>query len=315
MVFAGALWIVSWAFGRTSPIRDGADAATVSLIVLGAMLAPLANPYGLDLPRTWLAILRSPAIAELIVEHGSVWRTDAWYVLPLSVAFVAVWVSAGPDRWRASSLLALAWLVLMAQRVRHAPLFAIIALLALAELLPRSAVVAWLARRRIPVCDPSSARDSLPRWVWLSPILALALASLHFRLTGVSLAGPSRAPWPFELKPAIAAAVRTVGPGAPILNDMVLGGFLSHEVREARIFGDDRCELYGDDFLRGWITGDAGWFGAWVARYDVRVGVAQRGTALEAYLRATPGWREASSTRLFSLFLRAPAAPEASQHR
>lgn len=308
---AAGAWLGAWLLGRASPIRGRADALGLSLVAVGAGLAPLVNPYGIELLRTWSIILRSPAIAELIVEHASVWRTGSWYVLPLAAVYVAVWAGAGRDRWRPTNLLALLWLVLMFQRVRHAPLFAIAALLALAELLPRNPVTVWLALRGVQLRGtPSTARLVQPLVLGAST-MALAVACLLFQVTGLSLSGPHRGPWPFELKPALEAAVSSAGPRAPILNDMVLGGFLAKEVPQARIFGDDRCELYGDEFLRKWITGGADWFAPWVAEYDIRIAVAVRGTALDAYLHATPAWEQAASTASATLFLRAGRDAEA----
>lgn len=147
----------------------------------------------------------------------------------------------------------------------------------------------------------------------LAPIAALALASIHFQVTDRSLSGPRRGAWPFELKPAIEAAIRATGPGAPILNDMMLGGFLSYEVPDARIFGDDRCELYEEEFLRGWITGGGDWFARWVTAYDIRIAVARRGTALDAYLREASTWRLASGDGSVALFLRAGTAAESTR--
>lgn len=307
---AAVFWLALWLLGRgQAPVRSRTDVVAVALVALGAGLAPLANPYGLELLRTWSTILRSRAVAELIVEHGSLWRTGSWYVLPLAIAYLAVWVGAGRDRWRASSLLTLVWLVLMTQRVRHAPLFAIAALISLAELLPHCAVASWLAIRGARTSsDPPTIRPIRPLLMG-APVLALTFACIGFQITGRSLSGPRRGPWPFELKPAIEAAVASTGPGAPILNDMVLGGFLAQQVPQARIFGDDRCELYEEDFLRAWIGGSSEWFAGWVARFDVQIAVAQRGSALESYLRAAPAWGEVASTRAFALFRRAAGAP------
>lgn len=311
----GGYWLVRWLLGRATPVRDRADALTVALVLLGAVLSPLVNPYGLELLRTWSTIMRSSAVADLIVEHASVWRSDAWYVLPLAIVYLAVWTGAGDQRSSATNLVSLGWLALMLERVRHAPFFAIAALLSLAEILPRSAAATWLAARDVRVCDPASSRPAassprhLTRALGGAPVVVLVIASLHFQATGRSFSGPSDRTWPFALTPAIEAAARTEGPGAPILNDMSLGGFLSQEVPSARIFGDDRCELYSDAFLYGWVTGGSDWFARQVAVNDVRIAVARRGTALDAYLRAAQEWRPAASEASTTLFLRARAAP------
>lgn len=306
------IWTIAWATGRPSPVQSPAQAAGLAGLVLAAALTPLANPYGLELVRTWLAIVRSPVIAQLIVEHGSVWRTGSWYVLPFAAVYVLVYASAGAGRGRATALLPLVWLLLTLERIRHAPLFAIAALLALPELLPRSRIVAWLDRRRVEVCGGPAMRRGLPAMLWAAPPLLLALATIGFQLGRGQLSGPRLGRWPFALVDQLKSS-RLITKGAPVLNDMGLGGFLAHELPSLRVFGDDRCELYGDAFLRDWFRGDPAWFAGWVSRFDVRIAVTERGTPLEAYLRTTHAWREVSTAEPFVLFLRQEAALEESQ--
>ncbi len=301
---AAALWLGAWAAGRPSPIEDRAQALALAALSLAAMLTPLANPYGLELVRTWFAVVRSPVVAELIIEHGSVWRTGTWYVVPFAAVYFVVYLGAGDRRWRATSLMSLVWLILMFQRVRHAPLFAIAALLSLPELLPHGRAVAWLAQRRIDVCGRSVMSARLPGFIWVIPLAVLSIAAGRYQLTGHDSSGPRLGPWPFELKGVIEASSREAGQGAPVLNDMALGGFLAHEFPYLRIFLDDRCELYGDDFLREWFRGDRAWYAEWVTRYDIKLAVAEHGTPLDVYLRATPAWREVSSLPTATLFVR-----------
>lgn len=310
IALAGTYWLAAWAAGRRGPIRDRRGAVVLALILAGTALTPLANPYGVEMIRTWLAILRSPVIAESIVEHGSVWRTRSWHVLPLAILYIGAFLGAAGVRWRATSLLPLMWLVLMLDRVRHAPLFAIAALLALAEVLPTGHVAAWLARRRIDVCGNAARWVPIPRLLWIPFLVVLGASAVHLRVGGRSLVGPNRGEWPYELKPQLTEIVRAAH-GAPVLNDMSLGGFLSHEIPGIRIFGDDRCELYGDDFLRAWVRGERAWYEDWVLRFDVRIAVAVGGTPLYEYLLATPAWHQVSTLRTASLFVRAGAGDRA----
>lgn len=307
-----AFWLVSWARGAPSPVRHRSQAGALMMLVLGAALTPLVNPYGLEMVRTWSAIVGSPVVARMIIEHGSVWRTGSWDVLPFAVTFVVVFLgTTGGVRWRATSLLPLVWLALTLDRVRHAPLFAMAALLALAEMLPHSRLVARLARRGVEICGARPTPSRLPRPLWLAPLLVLALASLRARAGWGDSSGPQRGPWPFALKQVIEASARAAGPGAPILNDMALGGFLAHEVPGLRIFVDDRCELYGDAFLRDWLYGRGEWFAEWTTRFEVRLALAERGTPLDAYLRSTPAWREVGVLPSVSFFVRDVGARQA----
>ncbi|WP_232288225.1 hypothetical protein [Anaeromyxobacter sp. K] len=299
-----AVWITAWAIGRESPVSAPADALALCGVLAAGIAGTLLNPYGVDMIRTWLAIVRSPVIAEYIVEHASLWRTGAWYVVPLAAGYVAVAASSGRARWTATCALPLVWLVLALQRIRHAPLFAIAALIALAELLPRSGAAAWLARRRVEVAGPPRPAPVLPRAAWLAPLAALALVAVNHSVGGPSLAGPQRARWPYALVPRLDAAAGALGPGTPVLTEMVLGAFVAYNVPGVRIFGDDRCELYGDSFLREWYEGTPAFYARQVAEHDLHVALAARGSRLDAYLRADAAWREVESTPNAALFLR-----------
>ncbi|WP_245529795.1 hypothetical protein [Anaeromyxobacter dehalogenans] len=305
LALAAALWITTWATARPSPVTGPADALTVCGVLAAGMTGTLLNPYGVEMIRTWLAIVRSPVIAEYIVEHASLWRTSSWYVVPLAAGCAAVAASSGRARWTATCVLPLVWLVLMLQRIRHASLFAIAALIALAELLPRSGVAAWLARHGIDVTGPRRPAPALPRAAWLAPVAALALAALNHSVGGPSLAGPQRARWPYALVPRLDTAARAIGPRTPVLTDMVLGAFVAFNVPGVRIFGDDRCELYGDAFLREWYEGTPAFYARQVAEHDVRLALSERDSRLDQYLRGDVGWREVASTPRASLFVRA----------
>lgn len=306
---AGSWWLLRWRCGSTSPVHHRREAGWLLLILLGAALTPLVNPYGLEMVKTWLAIVRSPVIAETIVEHGSVWRTGTWYVLVLAAIYALLFLSAGAVRWRATSLLPLVWLVLMLQRVRHAPLFAMAALVALPGLLTASGAVEWLRRKGVEVCGAAPRESRMNRLKWVAPLAVLGLALVLHRAGIGSLAGPDGGRWPYALRGRIESAAHGLGSGAPVLNDMALGGFLSYVVPGVRIFGDDRCELYGDEFLRAWYEGRPVFFAAWVGRFDVRLALAEDGSPLNDYLRSAPGWLEVGRHPRAILYVRdsAPA--------
>ncbi|MFY3744667.1 hypothetical protein ACOQFB_12200 [Anaeromyxobacter sp. Red801] len=301
---AAALWISTWALGHESPVTGPADALTLCGVLAAGMAGTLLNPYGVEMIRTWLAIVRSPVIAGYILEHASLWRTGSWYVVPLAAGYAAVAASCGRARWTATCLLPLVWLVLMLQRIRHAPLFAIAALIALAELLARSGAAAWLARHGIGIGGARRPAPVLARAAWLAPVAVLALAALNHHEGGPPLAGPQRARWPYALVPQLDAAARDLGSRVPVLTDMVLGAFVAYNVPGVRIFGDDRCELYGDSFLREWYEGDPAFYARQVAEHDVRLALSERGSRLDAYLRGSGSWREVASTPRASLFVR-----------
>ena len=148
MVLALAGWCVYRLAGLESPIERPRQAILVVLLIAACGLTFVVNPYGLRLPLVWLEIMRSPVVARLIEEHAPLnFRSPGgWLVLLLGLIYAATLASVRPWRPRVTWLLPLFWLCQALTRVRHSPLFAITAVLALAEMLPHTRLAAFLAR-------------------------------------------------------------------------------------------------------------------------------------------------------------------------
>jgi hypothetical protein len=89
------------------------------------------------------------SLPELIIEHAPLHpgSPQGMLAILLCIVYLAIF-AATPGAWRRPTFwLPLVWFLLTCQRIRHAPLFAIVAGIALADLLPRSRLAAWLVRR------------------------------------------------------------------------------------------------------------------------------------------------------------------------
>ena len=303
-------WIAAYALGWRSPVRGARDAVALGVLLAGCAASVFLNPYGAALPKAWLTILRSTELPRLVVEHASLAATGSWQVLALAAVYVAVLAGTLPRRPGITALLPLVWLALAVDRVRNAPLFAVAATIAIAELLPRTRWIASLASRGVWVARGPAVR--FPRFAWAAVAVVLALvpvAQASVRRGGAGetlLATLDERRWPVSLVPAIENAARGLPAGAPILNDVTLGGFLLYEAPRLRVFIDDRFELYGDDFLRRAVAADRHWLDAWVDCAGVTLALAERGGALERYLLETSGWRALASSEAAVLMERAP---------
>jgi hypothetical protein len=304
-------WTVAWAARKPSPIRSMRESAAVwALVAACAATIPL-TPYGLDTARAWFAILASPELPQRIIEHASLVRTGSWEVLVLGAVYLVAVAGAPRTALRVSSVLPLVWLVLTFERVRHAPLFAAAAALALGDLLPRVRWAAWLQEKGIRLRGPQEVVSG-PRVAAASAaavVLALVAVAVHHhsRPAGApATAVLDPAQWPVELVPGLRAVEHEVPPGEPVLNDMSLGGFIAYHAPGLRLFVDDRWELYGDDFMVAQIDPDPRWLDGWVARSGVTVAVAAAGSPLQRYLDETDGWQCVASARAGSLYRRAP---------
>ena len=87
-----AITALGWTFLRlikqTSPVRTYGQMIALYSLVGTCFLTVLINPYGLDLPRAWLSIMRSPVIPKIIQEHGSIMKTGSWMILPFGLFYI-----------------------------------------------------------------------------------------------------------------------------------------------------------------------------------------------------------------------------------
>jgi hypothetical protein len=264
------------------------------------------NPYGVEMPRAWAAILRSPVLPQAIVEHGSLVRNRAWQVLLLAGVYVIALLRTERRELRVSSLVPLAWLLLTFDRVRHAPFFAIAAALVAAELLSRGGKREHLDDQTSPAGRNAARLCPFPRVCALIVGGAVLLIGAFHRVVpgGEMIARLDREYWPVDLVGELRAAERDLPPHAPVLNDMLFGGFIAYHAPGLRLFVDDRWELYGDAFMAAEGRGDAAWLDGWASRSGARLAMAAHGSPLQAYLQHRTGWRLVAASPAAVLYRR-----------
>lgn len=247
----GVGWGVIWLFGGASPIHSWR--AVAALAVLGAACAgtALMNPYGVGLPRMWHAIMGAD-LPTIIAEHAPLkWTNPEGVAIGvLAAVYGVILFTVRPFRPRITWLVPLLWLVLAITRVRHGPLFAIAAAVALADMLPYSLLMQALAKRSDLIVLPQSEPPpkTTPRW-WLVVPFWLWLIPLPFLVPGLSRGWVEldRHHWPLDLIAPLKHEARKHP--VRIFNDDLYGGFLIYFVPEIPVFLDDRCELFAADLL------------------------------------------------------------------
>jgi len=304
---AVAGWSAAWLLGRPSPVQNGRQVLALVGLVGACCLATLLNPYGLDLPRAWIATLSIP-LPGLIEEHGPLDPADptAWAAFALGVGYVVALFAVLP-RWpRATWLLPLVWLVLAVMRVRNAPLFAVTAALTLADVLPASRFAerlkrgAWLLPHAGEADAPGPAAcRSCPWYGAIAPVLVLAVG-LSIQASGLSVPVIGRnwarldpAVWPVELLPELKRIERDNPVGTAIFNELDFGGFLIYHTPGLRVFTDDRCALYGEEFLRAYDRArreDPTQLDRWQAEYGFRHALVSTGGPFDRHLAASGSW-------------------------
>ncbi len=269
MVVGGwTLWrLLRW----DSPIHNWRDFGFVVLIGLGCGVTPLLNPYGYHLPMVWFDIYNAKLLTEVIQEHLPMTfdSNEAWMILTLGLVYFGLLLSSWPRAPRVVWLVPFFWFLQSYLRIRHAPLFAVTALVALADLFPLTRLVQALLKSK----SDWYTDVPRPRFTWLGLVLpgllifsVLGLQSAD-RYVSVSVPwtdgtlditlgrGAVRLHpewWPTELDREIAA----FPPGARVFTSYGCGSYLIYHKPGTKIFIDGRAEFYGEQFVHDYIKSD-----------------------------------------------------------
>jgi hypothetical protein len=340
-------WLAGFAAARffghdlNSPLRDRQQALGAMAIFVACLLATLVNPYGWQLPVGWLQLMGSPIIRNHINEHAPLDWLNPFQLPIVLFGLVYLLVLLNLQSWRqlrVSWLLPLVWFVLAIDRVRHCTLFAISAAVLLAETVPHSraaaalaALPSWLFRPPVEATTPDEPPAASRRWghslqPYLLPAAAILFAGvaqgMHWPVpfVGRGLAVRNHPNTPLDLLEPLG---KNSQPGQPLFNDLAYGGFLIYYT-QLRVFLDDRCELYGDDFLADYFAANAEYrqlknqvekeerqvtpeeiarltdhFARWEKRYGVQLDLAlvMKDSGFWFYLENSPRqWRKLAET-------------------
>ena len=135
--------------------------------------------------------------------------------------------------------------------------------------------------------------------------MAIQAAGVRLPVVGRGWARFDSARWPVELLPELNEANCSQAEGTPIFNDLDFGGFLIYHAPRLRVFVDDRCSLYGADFLRAYDYArreDPAWIQRWRRQYGFRYALVQTGGEFDRYLSKTGEWSPLARTPAATLY-------------
>jgi hypothetical protein len=331
MGFALAGWCAAWVLGKDTPISSVRRLAIFGLLILGCGLTALVNPYGLQLPRIWLDIMKAD-LPTIIQEHAPLnpAKPDGWIVLVFGLVYLMVVLSTLP-RWpRVTWLLPAIWFYLACTRIRHAPLFSIVAALAVADMLPYTRWAAWLAQAGSDLFQfrndpPATEKRGLAWRPALLPVgvLLVAICCQLGRLTapivGHNWARLDPTYWPVEVLPQLRHYEHARVEGTPIFNEYLFGGFLIYHTPGFRVFVDDRCELYGDQWLKQYVQAEWEETGKQIKEWEEQqmcfdFALTRTGSGFDEFFRHSEKWTLVQETESATLYRRsALALPESSR--
>ena len=93
--------------------------------------------------------------------------------------------------------------------------------------------------------------------------------------------------------------------GTRIFNDFLYGGFLIYFTPRLRVFVDDRCELYGDDWLLQFseaMKSNPELVDRWQVTYDFPYALVMTATPFDRYLEQSERWFVVKRTQTATLY-------------
>jgi len=210
--------------------------------------------------------------------------------LPLAALIIATFsaMALSPTRPRPGELFALSALTFAALRSgRHIPIFAIFAAPLFAKYFAQ-----WINSQTNNPITIRSATAAGPKVVLtlsllFLPAFLIVKRVVHFHSNVAT----------YEAQKFPVAAVEFIertGIAGPIFNDYDWGGYLIWKLYPQRkVFIDGRADLYGDDFIFGYLRmygGERGWRDG-LDRFGIQTVLVQPNSALTTLLRDDKGWR------------------------
>lgn len=299
-------WCTARLVGLPTPLKDRKSIVAAVTLAAACGLAAFVNPFGTRVPQTWMWIMRSRVLPAAIKEHAPLgWATpESVLVALLAGVYLFVLLGTLPARPRVTWLLPVVWAVLACERVRHAPLFAVTAAVAIAEMFPHCR---WRAR----FASESSSPGGVGWWPVLVPAglvgaaLCLQICRAPAPLIGSGWARLNPAHWPLDLVPDLRRFEHAEDGGTRIFNEYALGAFLIYNTPGYRVFIDDRCEVYGDALLGEYVHAERedadALMAQWHKRYEFELALTWRGSRFDRWC-AAQGWAieaETTSARFY----------------
>jgi hypothetical protein len=333
IVLAVAGWTFAKLIGRESPLRTYRQLVPLAGILLACGIVPFVNPYGWRMPGMWQTIMSSPVLPQIIQEHAPLdpSKPDGWIVLVFGVVYVFMLAGTLP-RWpRVTWLLPLVWFVLADKSIRHAPLFAIVGVFAISDVLPYTRWARWLARPGSDLYQfpPPEQTGHVKGWNWRPALLPIAVvvAALLLQLYRVPVpvlghgwAEVDRDYWPVDLRTDLERFEHQQPGGTPIFNEYLYGGFLIYYAPGYRVLVDDRCEFYGDTWLQAYVQGELQGTDQLVAQWErayppFALALTKTDSGYDRYFRSRQEWQVVRRTDTATLYERTRSAAEAAAGR
>lgn len=322
IAIACAGWIVLALIER----RPGpASLATLALIPIASAAATLANPFGWQLPRLWIDLMSMKSLPIIMVEHAplQVSAPEGIMILVLGAGYAFACIKARKAGLRVTWVIPIVWFLLGLSRIRHGPLFAITAAITLADILP-------LAFQRL---IPNQAGDeagggmaaavgghaayqvssNVKLWLFapalvIAGIFTLQCMRIQAPLIGSNWARLGPKNWPVAATEVLREELKQPGSTGRVFNALNFGGYLIYKLPDARIYMDDRCELYGESGLADYLDlmRNPMRFDDVARQFDIQAALIRSQSRLAEQLNKSSQWTRRHQDDLAAVFVRNP---------
>lgn len=304
LIIVVAGWVVFWQLRMPSPVSSWRQFWLLGLIVVGCGLSMLVNPYGTDMVKIWLIIMDEPLLKQIIVEHRPIDPSQpyAWPIFGLAAVFLFVLAGVNWREMRVTWLLPVVWLAQTIDRCRHASLFVVVTLVAIAAMWPSTRWAEWLAKNRRDFYEPDLQPPERPWWAncWLPALvvltsLGLIVGRVQVPVVGAGWAQHSPKQWPVELLDTFQANEPKPGEPNKLFTDYLGGGFAIYHAPGYKVFVDDRCEVFGGHWLMEFVKSGQNDTEKAVARWEEEYGpfnfaLTKTDTNFDDHFRTSTDW-------------------------
>ena len=312
--FVVAGWAAAYVIRRGNSCLLPRHVGPVGVLMVLLPATFLCNPYGAAMRQRWLEIMAMP-LPNIIEEHRPLDFSEsmAWIVIGFALVYTAVIATTRPRDWKVTWLVPLLWLLLAWSRIRHVPLFAMVTTLVLADALPSSRIGCWLARRdlfRMAPGLPSTWRAALIPASVVVLTLLLQRGQVPIPVFGTGWARHAAEKWPVELTNSAVPQFgnqfdRHQRPAVRVFNTLTYGGFLAFHFPHVKTFIDDRCELFGAEFLERYVEMEQHHpekIEGCARQYAIDYALVKRDSKLDRYLQASDGWSTVATAQAARLY-------------
>jgi len=274
-------WVVFSIFKLNSPLsgyRDGLIVAGIGILCCASIFI---SPYGSDLPKTWFLITGMPKLPNLIEEHSRFELSNpmGWPVLAVALLYGLILFGIPKSSVRVTWLLPICWLIQAMFRIRHGSIFSIVAMITIIDMWPHTHWANWLARNRPDIYRPSNSKISDLPSILMTMIFSVGLIlvfqanNVSFPLFGNGNARLNPVRWPIEVLEELKdREPQSPGQSSHIFNDYIDGGYILYHAPNYRVFVDDRCEVFGDDWLENLVIASQHDTDIWMERWQQQYG-------------------------------------------